>query len=105
MNPGVEDTIDPSPKERLTAMLAAAREEYAATARLGQAGRDVQARFADRIDDLIRAVADIAETPGVSPFAICAVGGFGRRALCLHSDIDLFIVFDGTIARPEERAV
>ena len=39
------------------------------------------------------------------PFAVCALGGYGRRALCLHSDIDLLVVFDGEIGPAEERLV
>ena len=37
--------------------------------------------------------------------SVCALGGYGRRTLCLHSDIDLLILFDGTIGRDEERFV
>ena len=33
-----------------------------------------------------------------------ALGGYGRRTLCLHSDIDLLIVFDGPIGAAEERS-
>src|SRR3989304_9278747 len=40
-----------------------------------------------------------------TPVAVAALGGYGRRALCLHSDVDLLIVFDGRIGRPEERFV
>ena len=36
---------------------------------------------------------------------VCALGGYGRRTLCLHSDIDLLIVFEGTDRRDEERFV
>ena len=31
------------------------------------------------------------------PFALVAVGGYGRRDLCLHSDIDVIILFNSRI--------
>jgi [protein-PII] uridylyltransferase len=39
----------------------------------------------------------------VAPVAILALGGYGRRHLCLHSDIDLLILFAEPIAGEEER--
>ena len=35
--------------------------------------------------------------------AIAALGGYGRRQLCLHSDIDLLVVFDGPLGDEDER--
>lgn len=32
-----------------------------------------------------------------NPFAIIALGGYGRKEQCIHSDIDLLILFDKTI--------
>src|SRR4051794_9270207 len=92
-------------KHRWTAMLAAARDEYVSEASRGRAGRAVVARYADRLDALIGEL--IAQVRGETAMsvAVCAVGGYGRRALCLHSDVDLLIVFDGTIGAPEERFV
>jgi [protein-PII] uridylyltransferase len=89
----------------LAAVLATAREDYAVDTRSGANGRQVQARFADRMDELLRTIAETARTETGTPFVVCALGGYGRRALCLHSDIDLLIVFGGPIARPEERFV
>ncbi len=48
---------------------------------------------------------DAARTHTETPVAVAALGGYGRRTLCLQSDIDLLIVFDGRIGRPEERFV
>jgi [protein-PII] uridylyltransferase len=92
-------------KERAAAMLAAAREEYAVDARHGRGGRQVLGRYADRLDGLVRQLTAAALSRTAMPVAVCAVGGYGRGLLCLHSDIDLLIVFDGAIGRPEERFV
>lgn len=102
---GSFDTNGTDLKERAAAALAAAREEYAAEARRGLAGIDTVTRHADRMDEIVRMVVDAACDRMATPVVVCAVGGYGRRALCLHSDIDLLIVFDGTIAAADERFV
>ncbi len=56
------------------------------------------------MDALVRQVVAAAAVPP-RPWVVCAMGGYGRRTLCLHSDVDLLIVFDGPIGRAEERAV
>ncbi len=63
------------------------------------------AHYADRMDGLVRHIADAASRQTTTPWAVCAIGGYGRRALCLHSDIDLLIVFDGRLSRSEEQFV
>ena len=88
-------------RERVVAALASAREEYIPDARRGRGGRSALARYADRMDGLVRQLVAAVPRPAV-PVTVCAVGGYGRGLLCLHSDIDLLIVFDGTIGRPEE---
>ena len=92
-------------RDGAAAALGAAREEYAADARRGNAGRATVQRYADRMDGLVRMVVEAARDRTDTPLVVCAVGGYGRRALCLHSDVDLLIVFDGPIAQPEERFV
>jgi [protein-PII] uridylyltransferase len=57
------------------------------------------------MDGLVHRVAASASDIRTVPWAICAIGGYGRRALCLHSDVDLLIVFDGRLSRAEERFV
>ena len=89
-------------QNRGAALLAAARGEYIAEARNGRGGRDAVARLADRMDDLVRMLTDYAASQTEVPLAVCALGGFGRRALCLHSDLDILIVFDGRIGAGEE---
>src|SRR6187549_1946044 len=92
-------------RDNAAATLAAARDEYAADARKGRGGRATVQRYADRMDGLVGTVVDAARDRTATPFVVCALGGYGRRTLCLHSDIDLLIVFDGAIAQPEERFV
>ncbi len=92
-------------KERLAALLSTARDEYAADIRRGHGGPSACARFAERIDGLVRDITWAAHDLYTVPFAVCALGGYGRRMLCLHSDLDLLVVFDGPIGRPEERLV
>ncbi len=85
--------------------LAEARDEYAARAREGRGGLDVLARYADRMDGLVREIAESAGAQTTMPIAVCALGGYGRRTLCLHSDIDLLIVTEGPIGSREELAI
>jgi [protein-PII] uridylyltransferase len=82
-------------------MLAAARDEFAAESLRGRGGAAAVARYAEQMDVLVRQIAAAASCP--SPWAIAAIGGYGRRALCLHSDIDLLIVFEGRLSRAEEQ--
>src|SRR5262245_47868598 len=98
--------VDPQAvRERLGARLKGIREVYGASAAAGRAGRAVQSQYAAEMDELIRALANAAPGEGLAPAVVCAVGGYGRRTLCLHSDIDLLIVFEGRIGQAEERFV
>jgi [protein-PII] uridylyltransferase len=103
-------------RRRLTDRLTAARQEFVAEIERGRGGAIAHVRFADRLDDLIRNAVTGASGSGSGTgnaggpqpgraVAICALGGYGRRTLCLHSDIDLLIVFDGKLGRAEERFV
>jgi [protein-PII] uridylyltransferase len=88
----------PAPK---LALEAAHRELTADIAR-GLGGRPALERFSDRLDAIIRHL--VAEAPRPErAAAVAALGGYGRRHLCLHSDVDLLVLFDGPIGEPEER--
>ena len=39
----------------------------------------------------------------VQPVGVYALGGYGRRQLCLYSDIDLLVLFAGAIGSADER--
>jgi [protein-PII] uridylyltransferase len=88
---------------RLMERLGPAREQFVLAARSGLGGRAVQARHATEMDGLVRVLVDRAAAETRLPHVVCAVGGYGRRTLCLHSDIDMLIVFDGRIGAAEER--
>jgi [protein-PII] uridylyltransferase len=98
-------TVGDDRRIHYAALLAAAREEYAPEARGGRGGRFVVERYADRMDTLVRTLVEHAQEHTAMRFAVCAVGGYGRRSLCLHSDVDLLIVFEGPLGESEERAV
>ena len=88
----------------LRATFEAAREEFRADIRRGAAGRAGVERYSERVDALLRQLFVDAGNCDV-PVAVIALGGYGRRHLCLHSDIDLLLLFDGAIGPAEERFV
>ena len=95
---------DPSRTGGLKASLDAARQELRAAIARGVGGRATLEHYADRVDALIRQLFTDAGTYD-GPLAIVALGGYGRRHLCLHSDIDLLLLFGGGIGAAEERFV
>jgi [protein-PII] uridylyltransferase len=86
---------------RLTQVLASARAELTADVRRGAGGRGALERYSDRVDAMLRQLFAGAAPP--DSVAILALGGYGRRHLCLHSDIDLLVLFGGRIAAAEEQ--
>jgi UTP:GlnB (protein PII) uridylyltransferase len=83
-------------------VLDAARAELRADTLRGAGGRAALERYSDRVDALLRQIfADAGEPP--SSVLVLALGGYGRRHLCFYSDIDLLILFSGSIYPAEER--
>src|SRR5262245_56260853 len=108
MNPMTIPASSADPRERqqrLAAVLASARAEFTEGARAGRGGRKVQARYAARLDDIVREMAQVAVACTTTPVAIAAIGGYGRRTLCLHSDVDVLVVVSGEIGRSEEQCI
>jgi [protein-PII] uridylyltransferase len=92
-------------RAELAAALAAARRAFARAAREGRGGRAAQLEYAAHMDGLVSALAVAAAAFTGRRFVVCALGGYGRRTLCLHSDVDLMILFAETIGPDEERFV
>jgi [protein-PII] uridylyltransferase len=83
------------------AQLNNAREELSADTLHGRGGRAALERFSDQFDALLLDLCAQAAPPSCD-VTIFALGGYGRRHLCLHSDLDLLALFDGPIGAPEQ---
>jgi [protein-PII] uridylyltransferase len=82
--------------------LEGARRELVAATQRGEGGRNALRQYSHRMDALVQQLfADAGAA--AQPVAVFALGGYGRRELCLHSDIDLFVVFAATIGPEDER--
>jgi [protein-PII] uridylyltransferase len=88
----------------LRTRLAAAREELAAATLRGQASREALAKYAGVVDELVSEL--FAKALGDTRQAVAlALGGYGRRHLCLHSDVDLLVLFAGPLSASHEGAL
>jgi [protein-PII] uridylyltransferase len=83
-------------------LLEEARRELRDDVLLGHGGRAALSRYSERLDALLRQLLFAAPRTDQS-VAVVAIGGYGRRQLCLHSDIDLLVLFGGRLGAEEER--
>ena len=89
--------------ESLRPILQAARDELDAETLLAHGGKGSLARYSTHVDELIQRIYAAARECTDAPVALVALGGYGRRQLCLHSDIDILFLFGGPIKAAEER--
>jgi len=80
--------------------LAAARENLRERHLAGASGRELNKAHSDLIDSLIRRLFELSEGhyfdtggEGPSEFCVIAVGGYARREMSLHSDVDLLCLY------------
>jgi len=92
-------------RTRHRAELDAARQDFATAVERGEGGRESLARYSESVDRILDDLVAAAGSQTPTPIAVCALGGYGRRALSLQSDIDLLLLVGGRIGRPEERFI
>jgi [protein-PII] uridylyltransferase len=86
----------PGPSGSALVALEAARTELQSDVVRGVGGRAALERYSDRVDAMVRQL--FAEAGGANhEVVVLALGGYGRRHLCLHSDIDLLVLFGNRI--------
>ncbi len=84
--------------------LVAGREMLCALHREGGSGRAVNEAHSDLVDALVRRLFEMSEehyfrAGGDEPseFCVVAVGGYARREMSLHSDVDLLFLYRDTV--------
>lgn len=79
-----------------------AQAELIRRTRTAGAGLTALGEYSDQIDDLLGLIYKKAQQNTEAPHAVIAVGGYGRRQMVLHSDVDILIVFDQPVGPSEE---
>ncbi len=91
--------------KQLTKLFHTARETFGAEAARAGGGMRACADYSAKIDHLLERIATDATANTDTPVTLIAIGGYGRRELCLHSDIDLLILFGNRLGADDEQLV
>ena len=92
----------PDPRAARRARIEAARAELSAATERGEGGRLSLKQYSHRMDAMVQQLFSEAG-PQSQPVGVFALGGYGRRQLCLHSDIDLLVLFASVIGPADEK--
>ena len=92
------DNVQPVVQRYLEALRTHLREQH----RAGFGGGATNALHSDLMDRLLRRLFQVAEGESfaagyraIDPIALLAVGGYARREMALHSDVDLLLLYGG----------
>lgn len=98
--PGRPEDVAAAVREYVTAV----RAYLAEIQRNGASGREVNETHSDQIDRLIRRLFELSEQrffaeggDGSSEVCVVAVGGYARREMSLHSDVDILFLYHGAL--------
>jgi len=86
------------------ARLESARRELAEATARGEGGRLAHRHYSQRMDAFVQELFAAAGSV-TSSVGIFALGGYGRQELCLHSDIDLLVLFAAPLEAGDEKFV
>ena len=70
----------------------------------GAGGAAIVARYTALVDSLVRAIYSLAaeNKNSLSPHALLALGGYGRRELCFCSDLDIMFLHERRLSKDLE---